>query len=331
MNGDEPDRSEPAANGARHPGGRPRLPATDRAILEAVGDLIAEQGLRGTTINAVAARSGVARGTVYRRFPNRDAMLAAAMRDWRGRDPEPLGDDIEANLRTHVEESRVVLDEPSFRAMLPALAEIQLSGESDDTVRSIVFPQREAMARCTGSSRRPAASAPTSRRSSPTTSSSGPSSTACCTAAGSPTRTRRRRSSTSCSTGSGFASRARSSLVPRTACGVDDNAPMHLIAVIAAVVAALIHVWFFVLESLQFDQPKVFGRFGITSAEDAAIVRPMAFNQGFYNLFLALGILAGLGLVASRPGRRGAGGRPVRLRVHGRGRAPCSWRRTAGS
>lgn len=147
MNGDEPDRHEPVENGGRHPGGRPRLPATDRAILEAVGDLIAEHGLRGTTINAVAARSGVARGTVYRRFPNRDAMLAAAMRDWRGRDPEPLGDDIEANLRTHVEESRVVLDEPPFRAMLPALAEIQLSGESDDTVRSIVFPQREAMAR----------------------------------------------------------------------------------------------------------------------------------------------------------------------------------------
>ena len=74
---------------------------------------------------------------------------------------------------------------------------------------------------------------------------------------------------------------------------------MHFIAVLAALVAALIHAWFFVLESVQFEQPRVFGRFGIKSAEDAAIVRPMAFNQGFYNLFLALGILAGLGLVAT--------------------------------
>jgi putative membrane protein len=80
---------------------------------------------------------------------------------------------------------------------------------------------------------------------------------------------------------------------------VDDNARMHVIAVLAALVAALIHAWFFVLESIQFEQPRVFGRFGIKSAEDAAIVRPMAFNQGFYNLFLALGILAGLGLVAT--------------------------------
>ena len=78
-----------------------------------------------------------------------------------------------------------------------------------------------------------------------------------------------------------------------------DNAPMHLIAAVAALVAAAIHLWFFVLESVQFTQPKVYSRFGLHSAEDAAIVRPMAFNQGFYNLFLALGILVGLALVAA--------------------------------
>ena len=85
----------------------------------------------------------------------------------------------------------------------------------------------------------------------------------------------------------------------RRACAVADNAPMHVIAVVAALVAAAIHVWFFVLESVQFTRPTVFTRFGIRSAEDAAIVRPMAFNQGFYNLFLAIGIVAGLGLVAA--------------------------------
>ena len=74
---------------------------------------------------------------------------------------------------------------------------------------------------------------------------------------------------------------------------------MHLIAVVAALVAAAIHLWFFVLESVQFTQPKVHARFGLHSAEDAAIVRPMAFNQGFYNLFLAIGIVVGLALVAA--------------------------------
>ncbi len=74
---------------------------------------------------------------------------------------------------------------------------------------------------------------------------------------------------------------------------------MHVVAIVAAVLAALIHVWFFVLESIRFEQPAVFARFGLRSAEDAAIVRPMAFNQGFYNLFLAIGILGGLALVAA--------------------------------
>ncbi|WP_347812647.1 DUF1304 family protein [Rhodococcus sp. Eu-32] len=35
-------------------------------------------------------------------------------------------------------------------------------------------------------------------------------------------------------------------------------------------------------------------RFGVASQADADTVRPMAFNQGFYNLFLALGIVGGL-------------------------------------
>ncbi len=73
---------------------------------------------------------------------------------------------------------------------------------------------------------------------------------------------------------------------------------MPIVAVVAAVLAALVHVWFFVLESVQFQQPRVFRRFGLKSAEEAAIVRPMAFNQGFYNLFLAVAVAVGVGLAA---------------------------------
>ena len=73
---------------------------------------------------------------------------------------------------------------------------------------------------------------------------------------------------------------------------------MPLPAVLAALVAALVHVWFFVLESVLFQRPTVSRRFGLKSADETALVRPMAFNQGFYNLFLAGGIVAGLVLVA---------------------------------
>ena len=74
---------------------------------------------------------------------------------------------------------------------------------------------------------------------------------------------------------------------------------MSLIASIAALVAAALHVLFFVLESVTFAQPRVAARFGLTTPEQIAAVRPMAFNQGFYNLFLAIGIVGGLALVAA--------------------------------
>jgi len=54
------------------------------------------------------------------------------------------------------------------------------------------------------------------------------------------------------------------------------------------------------MESVWFMRPTVWRRFGLTSAADAAIVRSFAFNQGFYNLFLAIGVLAGIALVAAR-------------------------------
>jgi putative membrane protein len=73
---------------------------------------------------------------------------------------------------------------------------------------------------------------------------------------------------------------------------------MHPIAIAAAVVAALVHAWFFVLESLWFMRPAVFRRFGLTSEADAAVVRSFAYNQGFYNLFLGAGVAIGLALVA---------------------------------
>ena len=71
-----------------------------------------------------------------------------------------------------------------------------------------------------------------------------------------------------------------------------------ILALVAAVIAALIHAWFFVLESLWFMRPEVYRRFSIESEADATVVRSFAFNQGFYNLFLAAGVAIGIALVA---------------------------------
>ncbi len=74
---------------------------------------------------------------------------------------------------------------------------------------------------------------------------------------------------------------------------------MPLVAQLAALLGAAIHVWFFVVESLLFGRPGVAARFGLRTEEQIAAVRPMAFNQGFYNLFLAIGIAAGVAQIAA--------------------------------
>ena len=66
-----------------------------------------------------------------------------------------------------------------------------------------------------------------------------------------------------------------------------------LLGSVFAGVAALIHVYIFVLESVRWTHASTRRIFG-TSAEDAEITRPLAFNQGFYNLFLAIVAVTGI-------------------------------------
>ncbi|WP_323960152.1 DUF1304 family protein [Arthrobacter sp. JZ12] len=69
-----------------------------------------------------------------------------------------------------------------------------------------------------------------------------------------------------------------------------------LFSALFAMIAGLLHVYIFVLESVRWRHPSTWRKFGITSQEHADILRPMAFNQGFYNLFLAAGVIVGLSL-----------------------------------
>lgn len=69
---------------------------------------------------------------------------------------------------------------------------------------------------------------------------------------------------------------------------------MPLAAQILAVLAALIHVFFFYLESIVWSKPSTWKTFGLKSQEEAEITKGLALNQGFYNLFLAIGVIAGV-------------------------------------
>ncbi|AIY02441.1 hypothetical protein ART_2842 [Arthrobacter sp. PAMC 25486] len=75
-------------------------------------------------------------------------------------------------------------------------------------------------------------------------------------------------------------------------------------ALIFAGLAALVHVYIFVLESLRWTAESTRTTFG-TSVEQAHATRELAFNQGFYNLFLA--VVAVAGILAAASGHHGVG------------------------
>ena len=62
-----------------------------------------------------------------------------------------------------------------------------------------------------------------------------------------------------------------------------------------AILAAALHVYIWILESFRWTEPSTRKTFG-TSEADAEVTRPLAYNQGFYNLFLAIITLVGLAI-----------------------------------
>jgi putative membrane protein len=71
-----------------------------------------------------------------------------------------------------------------------------------------------------------------------------------------------------------------------------------------AALAALLHVYIFVMESLTWTSPRTRATFG-TTVEEAETTKLLAFNQGFYNLFLA--VMTAIGIVVTYVGDAGIG------------------------
>jgi AcrR family transcriptional regulator len=74
---DRPGAEEAPARGR----GRPRSEKADRAILDATLRMVGEHGVAGTTIEGVAAEAGVGKTTIYRRWPNKNDLILAAISD----------------------------------------------------------------------------------------------------------------------------------------------------------------------------------------------------------------------------------------------------------
>ena len=64
---------------ARARPGRPRSESVRKAVLAATLDLLEESGLAGLTMEAIAARAGVGKATLYRWWPTRGLVALDAM------------------------------------------------------------------------------------------------------------------------------------------------------------------------------------------------------------------------------------------------------------
>jgi len=96
-----------AATAAPARRGRPRSEQADRAILQAATEILAERGLGGMSIEEVAARAGVGKATIYRRWSSRGTLaLDAFLAEFQGQQPAPdtgtLRDDMLTALRAWI-------------------------------------------------------------------------------------------------------------------------------------------------------------------------------------------------------------------------------------
>jgi AcrR family transcriptional regulator len=126
--------------------GRPRSARADEAIIEAVIDLLEEGTAAETlTIEAVAGRAGVGKATIYRRWPNKEALLVDAIASLKGPPPEIGGESVRADLITLL--SPVGHNTPARAStVLPCLiSELKRSPMLRQCYQRIVEPRRELM------------------------------------------------------------------------------------------------------------------------------------------------------------------------------------------
>lgn len=145
-------RDEKEEKAASH--GRPRNPATDEAILKAALELFIESGIDGTSIEKIARRAQTNRAAIYRRYANKEEMLAAALDQLRRPAEQVLashpGLTLEAVLDaiSRPEVAKLFVDDSSRRLLARLMGSVADGPELMAIYRqSYIEPRRDLMSR----------------------------------------------------------------------------------------------------------------------------------------------------------------------------------------
>ena len=113
----------------------PRVERSRAAIIEAAQAAVLENGYRGLTIEDVSVRSGVAKTTIYRHWPDRAALLVDVFESLSTSQMVPDTGDVDADLRTALLGLAEGLRSAAWAGAMPSIIE---AGERDDELRPLV-------------------------------------------------------------------------------------------------------------------------------------------------------------------------------------------------
>ncbi|MBY8875343.1 TetR/AcrR family transcriptional regulator [Micromonospora sp. PLK6-60] len=131
---------------APRPPGRPRSVRADEAIIGATLDLLAEGNtLEALSIEAIAARAGVGKATIYRRWSGKDALLLDALRTLKGQPPEPAGHSVRDDLVLLVGAVGHNIDPRAAKIMPCLVPEVNRSPDRYQLYQNIIEPRRKLM------------------------------------------------------------------------------------------------------------------------------------------------------------------------------------------
>jgi AcrR family transcriptional regulator len=126
--------------------GRPRNSKADEAIIEAaIALLAAGQSAASLSMDAVAAKAGVGKATIYRRWPNKEALLIDAVATMKGPLPELTGESVRDDLVTLIAANWTHRAKRYSKVTACLLPQYSRDEEMQRVYRAITEPRREAM------------------------------------------------------------------------------------------------------------------------------------------------------------------------------------------
>jgi AcrR family transcriptional regulator len=142
-----PAAAPAAPPAADPPRGRPRNEACTGEILVAALELVAEVGIAGLTIDGVAARAGVGKATIYRRWSSKEALMLDAWMSCVRAPSEPDTGTLLGDLRALFSDVGSPLTEHDLQRIYPQMiAAAKVNPEVADAYRAFIATRRQPLA-----------------------------------------------------------------------------------------------------------------------------------------------------------------------------------------